>query len=69
MSTTSVETDIPASLAAEKVVAALHSHELMIKTLCPALVSYELQSGDAQSKATYSVTDKKPMIGQVGTAA
>jgi hypothetical protein len=46
------------------VIAALHNHELMIKTLCPALVSYSYESGDKNSSATYSITDKKP-IGQV----
>jgi hypothetical protein len=46
------------------VISALHNHELMIKTLCPALVSYAYESGDKNSSATYSITDKKP-IGQV----
>lgn len=36
----------------------------MIKTLCPALVSYAFDSGDKSASATYIVTDKKP-IGQV----
>ena len=47
------------------VIAALHNHDLMIKTLCPALVSYAFESGDKATCATYTVTDKKP-IGQVG---
>ena len=51
-------------VAPEVVIAALHNHELMIKTLCPSLISYEFDSGDAATSATYSVTDKKP-IGQV----
>ena len=46
------------------VIAALHNHDLMIKTLCPALVSYNYVSGDKTTSATYTVTDKKP-IGQV----
>jgi hypothetical protein len=46
------------------VIAALHNHDLMIKTLCPALVSYAFESGDKATSATYTVTDKKP-IGQV----
>jgi hypothetical protein len=46
------------------VIAALHNHDLMIKTLCPALISYHLESGDKQTQATYSITDRKP-IGQV----
>ncbi|KAI4961591.1 hypothetical protein J4E86_000620 [Alternaria arbusti] len=45
------------------VIAALHNHDLMIKTLCPALVSYAFESGDKTNCATYTVTDKKP-IGQ-----
>ncbi|KAF2124484.1 hypothetical protein P153DRAFT_379568 [Dothidotthia symphoricarpi CBS 119687] len=45
------------------VITALHNHDLMIKTLCPALVSYAFESGDKNSQATYTVTDKKP-IGQ-----
>ncbi|KAI9666057.1 MAG: hypothetical protein M1821_003992 [Bathelium mastoideum] len=63
MSTTSVKTPIPAGLTNEQVIATLHNHELMIKALCPALVSHQLESGDASSEAVYSVTDKKP-IGQ-----
>lgn len=63
MSTSHIETSI-GSLAPATVIAALHNHELMIKTLCPALVSYAFDSGDASSSATYMVTDKKP-IGQV----
>jgi hypothetical protein len=46
------------------VIAALHNHDLMIKTLCPALVEYHFESGDKSSQATYSITDRKP-IGQV----
>ncbi|RYN82894.1 hypothetical protein AA0120_g9500 [Alternaria tenuissima] len=45
------------------VISALHNHDLMIKTLCPALVSYAFESGDKVTSATYTVTDKKP-IGQ-----
>jgi hypothetical protein len=48
------------------VIAALHNHDLMIKTLCPALISYHFESGNKNSEATYSITDRKP-IGQVGT--
>jgi len=46
------------------VIAALHNHELMIKTLCPALVSFSFDSGDKNTQATYSIIDRKP-IGQV----
>jgi hypothetical protein len=49
---------------ANVVIAALHNHDLMIKTLCPALVSHAFESGDKNTSATYTVTDKKP-IGQV----
>ncbi|KAF1954957.1 hypothetical protein CC80DRAFT_493343 [Byssothecium circinans] len=63
MTTTSVSTALPSGLPKETVIAALHNHELMIKTLCPELISYEFESGDKDSQATYSVTDKKP-IGQ-----
>lgn len=51
-------------VAAPTVIAALHNHELMIKTLCPALISYHFESGDKATSATYSITDRKP-IGQV----
>lgn len=42
------------------VVAALHNHDIMIKTLCPALVSYHFESGDRTTQATYAITDRKP---------
>ncbi|KAF1364264.1 hypothetical protein EJ07DRAFT_99418 [Lizonia empirigonia] len=57
-----IETSI-GSTPATNVIAALHDHELMIKILCPALVSHALDSGDKATSATYTVTDKKP-IGQ-----
>jgi hypothetical protein len=63
MATTNVSTSI-GSTPASTVLTALHNHDLMIKTLCPALISYNFESGDPNSQATYSVTDKKP-IGQV----
>lgn len=63
MSTSHIETSI-GNVDAAVVIAALHNHELMIKTVCPALVSYAFESGDKNSAATYTVTDKKP-IGQV----
>ncbi|KAF3038659.1 hypothetical protein E8E12_006648 [Didymella heteroderae] len=62
MSNSHIETSI-GSTDASVVIAALHNHELMIKTLCPALVSYSFESGDKTTSATYIVTDKKP-IGQ-----
>lgn len=51
---------------ATTVIAALHNHDLMIKTLCPALISYHFESGDKATSATYSITDRKP-IGQAGS--
>ncbi|KAF2708083.1 hypothetical protein K504DRAFT_534758 [Pleomassaria siparia CBS 279.74] len=63
MASTTVSTDIPSTITTEQMLTALHNHELMIKTLCPGLISYEFESGDKESEATYSVTDKKP-IGQ-----
>lgn len=59
-----ITTPLPAGVDAGTVIATLHNHEVMIKALCPGLVSYEFVSGDKNSEATYSVTDKKP-IGQV----
>lgn len=61
--TTSVSTSVPAGLSNETVLSALHNHEMMIKILCPQLISYELESGTKDKEATYKVTDKKP-IGQ-----
>jgi hypothetical protein len=43
------------------VLAALHNHDMMIRTLCPALVSYHLESGDRTTQATYAITDRKPV--------
>ena len=63
MPTTSVKTPIPSGLSTEQVIATLHNHDLMIKALCPALISHQLDSGDPAGEAVYSVTDKKP-IGQ-----
>ncbi|KAF2870441.1 hypothetical protein BDV95DRAFT_607611 [Massariosphaeria phaeospora] len=60
MATTSISTPLPAGLTEPQVLAALHNHDLMIKTLCTSLISYEFESGDKNSKATYSITDKKP---------
>ncbi|KAG9194350.1 hypothetical protein G6011_04385 [Alternaria panax] len=62
MPTSQISTPIN-GVDAAVVIAALHNHELMIKTLCPALVSYAFESGDKATSATYTVTDKKP-IGQ-----
>ncbi|KAF2013918.1 hypothetical protein BU24DRAFT_494294 [Aaosphaeria arxii CBS 175.79] len=60
MSTTSVSTSLPTGLSSRLVVAALHNHDLMIRTLCPALVSYNFESGNPNTQATYTVTDRKP---------
>ncbi|KAF9870579.1 hypothetical protein CkaCkLH20_11885 [Colletotrichum karsti] len=65
MPATVVSTPVPAGVDRNQVLAAMHNHDLMVKTLCPALISYNLESGSvgAGQSATYSVTDKKP-IGQ-----
>ena len=59
--TTTIATPIPAGLSPETVIKTLHHHDLYIKTTCPQLIRYELESGDPASKATYNVTDKKPI--------
>ncbi|KAF2677371.1 hypothetical protein K458DRAFT_424035 [Lentithecium fluviatile CBS 122367] len=61
MATANVSTPFPGGLSSATVIAALHNHDLMIKTLCPQLISYELESGDKDTQAVYSVTDKKPL--------
>jgi len=65
--TTSVTTPITEGTSPAQVIAALHNHELYIKTTCPSLVSYNLISGtpssDSSEPCVYEVTDKKP-IGQ-----
>lgn len=65
MPTTTVSTPVTDGLTKEAVLAALHNHELMVNTLCPALISHELDSGSEElnTPAVYTVTDKKP-IGQ-----
>ncbi|KAF2494240.1 hypothetical protein BU16DRAFT_528380 [Lophium mytilinum] len=63
MATTSVSTPIPTGVSVQHILQALHNHELMIRTLCPSLITYSLESGNPASTATYSVTDKKP-VGQ-----
>ncbi|OAL57407.1 hypothetical protein IQ07DRAFT_496730 [Pyrenochaeta sp. DS3sAY3a] len=60
MPTSQISTPI-GSISPADVIKALHNHELMIKTLCPALISYEFESGDKESTAVYAVTDKKPI--------
>ncbi|EXF84629.1 hypothetical protein COL5a_002168 [Colletotrichum fioriniae] len=65
MPSTVVSTPVPAGVDRNAVLSAIHNHDLMVKTLCPALISYNLESGSVGvgQSATYSVTDKKP-IGQ-----
>jgi hypothetical protein len=66
MVTTTVTTPVPAGMSREAVLAALHNHEMMVKTLCPQLISHSKESGDSaalDAPVVYSVTDKKP-IGQ-----
>lgn len=62
-----ITTPIPSGIDASTVIATLHNHDTMIAALCPGLISYEFVSGDKNTEATYSVTDKKP-IGQVHTS-
>ncbi|KAF2261196.1 hypothetical protein CC78DRAFT_360830 [Lojkania enalia] len=66
MSSTTLSTLLPHGLSSENVLAALHNHDLMIRTLCPSLISYAFESGNPSTQATYIVTDKKP-IGQQTT--
>ncbi|TEA19757.1 hypothetical protein C8034_v008842 [Colletotrichum sidae] len=65
MPATTVVTPVPAGVSRDQVLATIHNHELMVKTLCPALISHTLESGSQAvgESATFSVTDKKP-IGQ-----
>ena|SRR5579871_759506 len=56
-----ISTPIPAGLSVETIIKTLHNHDLYIKTTCPQLIKYELESGDPATKATYLVTDKKPI--------
>lgn len=59
-----ITTPISPTIQPSTLIATLHNHDIMIKALCPGLISYAFISGDKTSEATYSVTDKKP-IGQV----
>lgn len=61
MAPISISTPIPSGMSKAEVIAALHNHDNYIRTTCPQLVSYELESGDDSSTAIYTVTDKKPM--------
>ncbi|KAI9708577.1 MAG: hypothetical protein M1820_003795 [Bogoriella megaspora] len=63
MATTSVQTPLPPTLTPDAAISALHNHPLMIRALCPSLITHSLESGDPSTSATYNVTDKKP-IGQ-----
>ncbi|KAK1997048.1 hypothetical protein LX36DRAFT_579256 [Colletotrichum falcatum] len=65
MSTAVINTPVPAGVDKNAVITTIHNHDLMVKTLCPSLISYNLESGSVGlgQSATYSVTDKKP-IGQ-----
>jgi hypothetical protein len=58
-----ITTPIPQGTSRTAVLQAIQTHSLMIKALCPDLISYELVSGDANTQATYSVTDQK-LIGK-----
>jgi len=59
--TTTVSTPLPEGLSPDTVLKTLHNHEVYIKATCPQLISYKLIEGDPATKATYEVTDKKPV--------
>ncbi|KAF1846264.1 uncharacterized protein K460DRAFT_417383 [Cucurbitaria berberidis CBS 394.84] len=59
MPTSHISTPIGAVDAAV-VITALHNHDLMIRTLCPALVSYTFEAGYRNTQATYCITDRTP---------
>lgn len=52
---------LPVNVTPEQAIKALHNHDLMIKSLCPQLVSYTKESGDPSTSCIYAVTDKKPI--------
>ncbi|KAK5000111.1 hypothetical protein LTR66_000973 [Elasticomyces elasticus] len=64
MSTTTITTPIPKTVSFDAMVNTLHKHPLMIAALAPAAITHSLTSGDPGSHAVYSVTDKKPMVGE-----
>ncbi|GME48650.1 hypothetical protein GTA08_BOTSDO01741 [Neofusicoccum parvum] len=39
-------------------IACLQNHELFIKAVCLSLQSYEIESGDPNTEATYNIVDK-----------
>jgi len=59
----SAQAPIPSGTSPDAVIAVLHDHEFVVK-LTSTIESYKFTSGDASSKASYSVVDKKP-IGKV----
>lgn len=60
---TTITTEIPAGVSAERVLELLHDHDHYIRTTCPQLISYERRSAPGAVPAVYEVTDKRP-IGQ-----
>lgn len=40
---------LPADVSPAQAIAALQDHDLMIKSICPQLISYILESGDAST--------------------
>ena len=60
---TTISTEVPAGVSAERVLELLHDHDHYIKTTCPQLISYERKSAPGAAPAMYEVTDKRP-IGQ-----
>lgn len=47
-SQTSVTTSLPAGVRRETVIAAMHNHELYIKTTCPDLIDFKKISGNPE---------------------
>jgi hypothetical protein len=60
--TCTIKTTLPENVSAPALIKILHDHDTYIRTTCPQLVSYELESGDVtiSEPVVYRVTDKKP---------
>lgn len=59
---TTITTPIPSSTPVSSVINVLHNHEFIIK-LSP-IEDHRLVSGSPNDQATYSVTDRKPIVGK-----
>ncbi|KAI0596715.1 hypothetical protein F4775DRAFT_283413 [Biscogniauxia sp. FL1348] len=49
---TTISTPLPAGISPEAVIAALHNHELYIRTTCPQLISYHKLSSPPSSSSS-----------------